>query len=340
MFFVIAFHFSDHGNVIVSCAQEVTFNWAVLAIVRIFGAICNCAFMLISGYFFYQKRFNFKNIFRLWLEVWFYSVIIGIICYILKTEPFTIKSLIKMLFPFTFNQYWFFSTYIVIYMFFPFFNRLIDGLSKRQHQTIIVLGIFFISFFSTFTHANWIIGTNNISIFAVLYVTGAYLNKYDVCVFKRKIAIISVFLIALEIISIFGMRVVYRYTGMDSVSYFVWGTHKILPVLTSIALFLLFKQVRIRHTKIISLLSSSVFGVYLFHIGRLNVFLFQKLFDDSATYNTGLLFPQMIAAMCSIFAIGILFDKIRICLFEKPVLKILNSFLDKINDKLQEYYPC
>ena len=66
MFFVIAYHFSFHGNVTVSCAQEVTFNWAVLAIARIFGALCNGGFMLTSGYFLYRKRFRARTVFRLW----------------------------------------------------------------------------------------------------------------------------------------------------------------------------------------------------------------------------------------------------------------------------------
>ena len=338
MFFVIAFHFSDHGKVGITCSQDLTFNWCILAVSRIFGGICNCAFMLISGYFLYQKKFKVRNIFKLWLDVWFYSVVLGLICYAIGTDVVSKKSVTEMIFPFTYNQYWFFSTYIVIYLFFPYLNKLIDNLTKKQHQGIIALGIFFFSFLPTIINTAWMVGTNNITIFLVLYLVGAYLNKYGVSVSKRKTIPLSVFFIAIEIMSLFVMRIVYRNTGFDSFTYLVWGTNKILPVLTSIALFLLFKEIRMKHTKMIAFFSSSVFGVYLFHIGRLNVFLFKILFDNSITYNTHMLLPQILIAMCSIFVAGILFDKIRIYIFEKPIVKLVDPLLKTLNDKIQKYY--
>ncbi len=331
MFFVIAFHFSFHGNVIVSCAQELTFNWTVLAAARIFGAICNGAFMLISGYFLYRKKFSARTVFRLWLQVWFYSVVLGVVCGIFGIAPLTAGNLLRMLFPFTSDQYWFFSTYIVIYLIFPILNKCIDGLSRRQHQAAVVLGLVLVPLFATFAGERWTIGTNSLDIFIVLYFTGAYFNRYDVRVPVRKAAAASVCCVLLEILSLFGMRIVYRLTGINDVAYFVWDQNKIFPVMTSIALFLLFRQIRVRHTGVISFLASSVFGVYLFHDGQAKIFLFGKLFDNSATYDTNMLLPQMLLAMCTVFAAGILFDKLRIRLFERPVLKMLDPFLTKIN---------
>lgn len=338
MFFVIAFHFSDHGNVVVSCSQDLSFNWCVLAIARIFGGICNCAFMLISGYFLYQKNFNTKGLFKLWLEVWFYSVTIGTFCYITGTEIFTVKSLVKMVFPFTFNQYWYFSTYIVIYLLFPYLNKWIDSLTKKQHQGIIFLGISLFSILPTLTNALWIVGSNSIPIFFVLYFVGSYFNKYNISISKQTIVPLSIIALAIEIISLFFMRIVYYYTGQDIYFYLVWGTNKILPVITSTVLFLAFKQIKIKHTKIITFISSSVFGVYLFHIGRLNVLLFSNLFDNSATYETNMLLPQMLISMCSIFAAGILFDKIRIYIFEKPIMKLCSVPIYRLNNQIQKYY--
>ncbi len=339
MFFVIAFHFSDHGNTIVSCSQDVTFSWCILAFSRVFGAICNCAFMLISGYFLYQKKFNIRNIFKLWSQVWFYSVVIGIVCYVIGTEPISIRSVIAMVFPFLFNQYWFFSTYIVVYLFFPYLNKLINSLTRKQHQGIIVIGIMIFSLLYTLTDASWIVGSNSIAIFFVLYFVGAYINKYEICISKRIIILLSFFFMVVEFASVFFMRIVYRYTGFDSFAYLVWGTEKILPIFTSIVLFFLFKQVQIKHIKLVSFFSASVFGVYLFHIGRLNIYLFKGLFDNSITYNTHMLLPQIIIAMCSIFIAGIIFDKIRIYIFEIPIIKLLDLPLEKINKRIQRYYP-
>ena len=180
MFFVVVFHFSFHGNVDVNCAQELTFNWLVLAAARIFGAVGNAAFMLISGYFLCRKKFHVRTVFRLWLEVWFYSMALGAVRLIMGTEPLTLRSLLPMLFPFTMNQYWFFSTYLVVYLIFPFLNSCIEGLSAKQHRAAVALGFILVPFLATFAGARWIIGTNRIVIFIVLYFTGAYFRRYDV----------------------------------------------------------------------------------------------------------------------------------------------------------------
>lgn len=331
MLLVVVFHFSFHGNVNVNCAQELSFNWTVLAVARIFGAVCNSAFMLISGYFLYRKPFRVRTVFRLWLQVWFYSVVFGAVCFLSGTVQLTAGNLLKTVFPFTSNQYWFFSTYIVIYLIFPFLNKGIDGLSRKQHQAAIVLGFVLVPLFATFAAERWTIGTNSIEIFIILYFVGAYFNRYGVCVSAGRAAALSACCMILEILSLFGMRIVYRLTGINDVAYFVWDQNKIFPVLTAIALFLLFKQIRVRHIRMISFLSSSVFGVYLFHNGWAKEFLFGRLFDDSATYDTNLLLPQMILAVCTIFAAGILLDKVRIRLFERPVLKRLDPVLNKLD---------
>ena len=57
-----------------------TFNWFILAESRIWGGICNCSFMIISGYFLSDRNhFSWQKIIKLYCEVWFYSVISGIV---------------------------------------------------------------------------------------------------------------------------------------------------------------------------------------------------------------------------------------------------------------------
>lgn len=338
MFFVIAFHFSDHGSITLTSSQPLTLGWNILAIPRIVGGICNCVFMLVSGYFLYQKKFSIKNVFRLWFQVWFYSVVLGTVCYIWGMEAFSIKSLIKMLFPFTFNEYWFFSTYIVVYLFFPFFNKLIDSLTRKQHQMLIILGLFMSSVLTTFAAASWLEGTNSIFIFVALYFVGAYINKYNITIQRKYALPLSIGILAIDVLSLYAMRVVYRFTGFDCFFFFVWRTHKVLPVLSSIILFCLFKEIKPKCEKLIKFLSPSIFGVYLFHVGRLSVYLFKILFDDSVTYSSWLLLPQMIGAMCSIFVAGILFDKVRNLISEKIVMRWMNPKLDWVNQKLDKFY--
>lgn len=57
--------------------------------------IGNCIFVLITGYLLYNKKFTLKRIIKLWLDVWSYSIGIGIICYCLLTTGGTPVEVIK-----------------------------------------------------------------------------------------------------------------------------------------------------------------------------------------------------------------------------------------------------
>jgi surface polysaccharide O-acyltransferase-like enzyme len=337
MFLVIAFHFSDHGVATLSYKQPLNFNWIILSSARIWGGVCNACFMLISGYFMSQKHASVKAVIKLYLEVWFYSVVCGIVCYLIGSEPFEIVSLVKMIFPFIFNQYWYFTMYLIVYLLSPFINIVIDKMSRNQYKVLILIGLVIFTIIPTFTNqVNLLDGDDQIGTFILIYLIGAYIKKYDIKVSRKKAVSLILVSLVLDMASVIGLRVLLGLFGSskDAVTYFLWPTSKILPIVTGVSFFLLFKDLRIRDTgvkyRFIDFLSSSVFGVYLFHIGRMQVPLFQMVFNDSKTFNTPFFFPQMLVAMVSIFVVGILIDKFRMIVFERPLMRILNYSLGNV----------
>lgn len=322
MFFVIWFHYSDHGNIQLKPDDHITFNWCILAVSRIFGGICNCAFVLTTGYFLFEKKFNLEKIIKLYLQVWFYSVFCGVISYSIKTDVITIESIIKMLFPLTFNQYWYFSTYIILIIFSPYLNILINSIDKKQHILLIIMCGLFFSVLPTFKLFLWL-GVKNIEIFVFLYIAGSYLKKYGVNVSKLTFGILGIFGVFIEVISIFCVKF---FLKADDMFYFVWGMEKMPCIFTSLALFMYFSKIRIKENRLFNFIMVSLFGVYLFHIGRLHTMWFQIIFDNSETYNTNLMIIQIIVCSMTIFISSILIDKIRIICFETPIME----FIDKI----------
>lgn len=343
MFLVIAFHFSDHGTTPLLAGNPLTFNWILLASSRIWGGVCNCCFMLVSGYFLSSKTgFTWRNVFKLYGQVWFYSIVSFVAAVALGTIPFGKLALVKALLPLTFNRYWYFSTYIVVYLFHPFFNRLIDALTQTQHQGICILTISLFSLYYTLSHAEWIIGTNRLLIFITLYFVGAYIRKYEIRIEKRKTVLIGALMLVLSIVSLVCMRFVGAVLHMDNViTYFVWGTEKILPVVTSVFLFLAFERVDVSNILVkrcVSFIAPAVFGVYLFHIGDLQTWLFREVFNNEITYTKGLMFlGQMLLAMISTFVVGIAIDKMRIWLLERPFMKYMEKIIFKLDKKSKDY---
>ena len=333
MFLVIAFHFSDHGRTALSATAPLTFSWMILASSRIWGGVCNCCFMLVSGYFLSGKNsFSWKNVIKLYGQVWFYSVSGYAASLALGTVEFGIMDLIKAVLPFTFNRYWYFSTYIVVYLIHPYINRMLDTLTKKQHKVLCILSLAMFSLYYTFTHAEWIIGTNRLLIFIALYFSGAYIRKYGIDINRKKCVVLGIGMLILSVLSLICMKIIGTHLHMDNViTYFVWGTEKILPVCTSILLFLSFEKIRVKQLalqKCIGFIAPSLFGVYLLHIGDLQTWLFMEAFNNELTYLNGLaLFGQLLLAMITIFIAGIAIDKIRVRLIDKMDNKT-NRYVD------------
>ena len=64
---------------------------------------------------------------------------------ILEKKYFSIKLLIKSLFPITFKEYWFMTTYIVLYIFTPYLNKLINSMTKKENTIFLNVGILLFS---------------------------------------------------------------------------------------------------------------------------------------------------------------------------------------------------
>ncbi|MBQ7159118.1 MAG: acyltransferase [Treponema sp.] len=338
MFFVIWFHFSDHGSVQITANDEFTFNWLVLAVSRIFGGICNCTFVLSTGYFLCTKKFNAERIFKLWLEVCFYSVLCGTIAFAINNNtppPLSLNYFLIMLMPFSFNQYWFFTDYLVLILLSPVLNLLIEKTDKKQHLCLTVFCFLILSFLSSFkiSHGG---GINYTFIF--LYLLAAYLRKYKPeQKFKNSLyGWIGLLCFLLEIASIFAVR--YRNFKLGKTTdfwIFIWGMEKVPCILTSVFLFIWFANLKVKYNKFIGFLSSSLFAVYLLHIGRLWELFFRILFNNEKTYYTNYMLPQLILCSVTIFFGAILLDKLRIKFFEKPIIFVLKKITENTQaDKL------
>lgn len=98
-------------------------------------------FVLISG--FYGNRRNKNKIITLWTTVVLYSVISAMVGYILMGE--SVKSLITAAIPISTNRYWFVSCYIILMLFSPNTNRIIESISQPLFTSLSVLmSVFFL----------------------------------------------------------------------------------------------------------------------------------------------------------------------------------------------------
>lgn len=338
MFMIVVLHVCLAGGVLDACSGLT--NKAVLFLVILCYCCVNC-FALISGYVGYKKKNKFSSIAELWLQVFLYNILIYIVFLIFGKLEFSWNVLKEMLFPVFSDRYWYFTAYFGLIVFRPALNFLLTKYSNKHLKYILIGGFVLFSICPLFFE-NQVLSTNNgysIWWLMYLYLVGGYIKKNELfkSLTKKKLAIIYFGVCVFSLIFKLGGSYLGRFYGRFIVlgDKFVSYTSPTI-VIAAIALVLLFSQIKINHSKkFISILSSTVFGVYLIHVQPL-VFgrIITGLFTFVGKYNfvevIGCLFgfALLIYLGCSII------DYVRLKMFE--LFKIRMKF-DALEKRLNKY---
>lgn len=116
---------------------------------------------------------------------------------------------------------------------------------------------------------------------------------------------------------------------------FVGESLAFMSVITSISLFMFFKNMKIGYSRIINVIGASTFGVFLIHTcgDGMRQWLWQDFIDVVGHYNAPYYGLYAIGCVLAIFAVCSLVDISRIYLLEKPLF----AFLDKKFGEKQLY---
>lgn len=331
MLLIIAFHMSDHGVISINSNMPITGNWLTLAFARLGGAIGNCAFVIIGGYLLCTKEFDSRRIIKLWLQTFFYSVVCGLIAFKMGIIDISIKKIVMMLLPITYNEYWFISSYLILILLVPFLNPLLHNMSRNKHIGFIGIGVFIFSIIPTITRDFWMDTYNHIFLFIFLYALGAYIKIYAIQS-HPKYLLYGLLLMILQTGLIWCIAYINQSFGKNiDLFTLVWPTQKFPGLLIALCFFLGFKDLQLSYGKVITFFSSSVFSVYLLHIGRLQKWIFLDLLDDSYVY-TQWYFPLwLLAIVLLVFVTCVLIDKVRIYLVERPMEPLVKLLSERLN---------
>ena len=298
-------------------------------------------FIIIFGFFYDKNKLRLNKIINLILQVLFYSLGIYIILCFLKVTQFTPILLIKSMFPILFQQYWFITAYIIIYILSPFINKFIDSLNRKQYKVflcsiIIMWGIipFLLNVFVDFG----LLFSTNLTDMLILYFIGAYLRKYEDNIFNNNIhkikwiITIVIFLMILSIIAlnILSIRIPLLY---DHTVHFLVRKSP-LSIILAVSLFVFYNNKKTKNNKFINKVASLSFGIYLIHahpliIGRL----WSDVFHVQNYMNSLLLIPHLVFSTAIVYLICALIEYIRQFAYNKLLEKRIKVFANKIEEK-------
>lgn len=337
MLFIVMSHACVHSNFDIS-TSAMSFNklfvqWGVL------GNLGVDIYVLISGYFLCRKKREYRSILKLFLQVWFYSLLLFLFSSIVWNYNYSVKAFLGVVFPTIFEEYWFFTTYIILSLLMPYINLVLEKLDKHSLERLICLMTILWVVIPTFTLQTMY--GNALSEFIMLYIIGAYFRMYPQNVLNDKARRYCLLIISgsLLLLSTF----VLDYLGEKNAIFSNKGIlffERNSPLIVGIAVGLFSVAIYRKPfcNRFINILGACTFGVYLIHDNpAIRKIIWLDLFHNAEYFFSPILPIRIIGCMLLVFLVSSLIEYIRISYIEKHILVISYKLLDKIS-LLQKMY--
>ena len=300
----------------------------------------NC-FVLITGYFMCTSKITLRKFIKLILQIEFYTIAIYLIFVFTGYETFSLGAFLKTLIPVYSITDNFIQAFLVFYLCIPFLNVLIHNINERMHIRLVLLCLFVYTVIGTIPVFE--IRMNYVSWFVVIYFIASYIRLYPKAIFNSTkfwgyATIVTVFVSMLSVLSCLVITFKTNIDFFREPYYFVADANKILAVLTSVSAFLFFKNLKVKYSKFINIVSSATFGVLLIHANSktMRYWLWKETLNVSGSFSSQYIYIyiHLVASVLAIYAICTIIDLLRIRFLEKPFFK----WYDKKSKTIYTYF--
>lgn len=274
--------------------------------------------------------------------LFYYNIYIIIVLFGLK--PFNIKDLIKSLFPVITNQYWFVNVYLAMYLLSPFFNKLINNISKIEYKKLLIILIILFSIIGLLPSEMMLdkVGGCGIIWFTCLYFIAGYIrlyvsNKKD-DKYKAIYLIIYILCIALNVFGTVLIDYISNLVGTNSFREKLIGYNMPLVLIESLCLFMYFKNSKIKNKtliKFISLIAPLTFAVYIIHEQpQLVTVLYTNILHTDICYHNPYGILIVMSSVLGVFTICTIIEFIRKIIVNTKIFKNIGNIFDNIIEKI------
>lgn len=339
MFLIVIHHSMYHGALVASnatiLAKGTPLTISLFNAIAFGGKMGVYIFVLITGYFMINSNISLKKVAKLWLPVFFWSVVLTIVVGSI-THRLTIVDIIKCIFPIIFNQYWFMTTYIFMYLLIPIMNLALHHTNLKQEVLLVVLGLTII-----FPGVHFYGTDVNILLikFCIAYCLGAMIRKHDLLRqnwFKKLGIILLWFSILID--CLFAFTSTYLGFTLQNLKFIRYSRLvdeglTIFCFLAAIGLFAWMGSKQIGYHRWINIVASTTFGIYLIHDNKImENFLWLDILHMKSIISQPAYVVLYILLVCLIvFAVCSLLEYIRKILFSKLENKMANNFTQVAN---------
>ncbi len=330
MLLIVAHHFSIHGGFTFP-VDTVSINRLWIQFIQLGGKLGVDVFVLISGYFLiHAESLKTNRIVRLWFQIFSYSIVIFAVFILTGRESFRLKELIKHLFPVTYTQWWFASSYFVLYLLHPFLNSFLKTLDRERYVKLLLLLSLCWCIIPTFLAMSF--QSNYLLWFMFLYALAGYIRLYGFppslsagkCLLLHFLCMLLTFGSAV-VLDILGTRI----PVLAAKATFFYDMEMLPIFLAALFLFLSFLKLDIGSRPLINSVSAAMFGVYLIHDHPyVRRFLWQSVFANAFHADSHLLIPYSLLVISLVFVGCTAIELFRIHVLEKLFVPVTDGIVN------------
>lgn len=271
MFFIVIHHSLVHGILTSSYSTILTksdpLSVSLFNSFAFLGKVGVYLFVLITGYFMINSNISLKKVIKLWFPVFFWSVSLTLICGTILKQ-ISIVNIIKSCLPIFFNQYWFITVYVIMYLFIPFMNKFITQLDIKQELFFVMLALIIIfpgHHFYGVALVDWF------DKFCIAYCFGALIRKHDLLTQHRFISLGKcLLLLGFSVAILFSFVFSYLAFKFDKISFIKYSELSdqglnIFCFFAALGLFIWIGSKTLNYNHVINTIASTTFGIYLIH---------------------------------------------------------------------------
>ena len=312
--------------------QDPTPNSRLLLLYSMWGKTAINPFVMVTGYFMCTSRLTLRRIVKLYAQIKFYRLGLFALLAVLGYQVVNRTELFNAAFNIArFAGNGFVASFMVFYLFIPWYNQVIGAMDERQHRYLVAMLLF------------WHTGTpllfgnttlfNEVTWYVTLYFVASYIrlypNPYTESAPLSVVALIVTVALSMASVLFFAARG----GATDQPWYYAYrlvsDSNQVLALATGIAIFLFFKNHMVPQSKVINTMASTTFGVLLIHASSpaMNSFLWESLLGVSGliALSPAAMLVRMVAYTVLVFAVCSAIDLVRINIIEKPFMSWFDS---------------
>lgn len=320
----------------ICCHSGFDSTYSPLSINRLFvqwgylGNLGVALFLLISGYF--RSAFRLRALSRLLTQVWFYSIALFLVCRFCFGVPYSAEQLLQVFLPTVYNEYWFFTAYLILFLLSPFLNLLLDRLTRQQFQTMLLVMSLLWVLLPTLTKQPMYAA--ELPQFLLYYCLGAYIRLYPDNPFRRPGLRAAAAFGALALL--WGLTVVFAWCERFTPEAFgaalrFYDRNSLLIFTAAAGLFSLAAYARPFASTLVNTVSSCSFGVYLIHDNpAIRALLWKNWLYWGDYFTSGSFIPRLAGSVILVYLVCTGIEWLRLKTVAAPMENAVTSLLQRL----------